>query len=292
MTIIPQRIKILHILIAAVFCLILAMPAGVLGNPAGSISTGAVIDQPVYSSQGQELGELEDLVIKRNGSVKKVLISLGGYLEVEDKLVFAKYKAVDFAGGKIILDATQKQLDNQPEFDYRKNGLFTYYHYRLYPHGMMPGPYDPYGSTMPPGYHQPWSDESSRLPEGDSQRYGDENQLEDRPNVYHRGGGMHRMRDGYNPWDWAFYPARMLASVILGQAVVNKQGEDVATVEDLIISTAGRVDQLILSYGGFLDFGDKLVAVPYRSIGFTNRGITYDITRRELENLPKIKGME
>ena len=80
----------------------------------------------------------------------------------------------------------------------------------------------------------------------------------------------------------------MLASVIMGQAVVNKQGEVVATVEDLTIS-AGKIDQLILSYGGFLDYGDKLVAVPFRSIGFTDRGITYDITQRELENLPKIK---
>ena len=90
------------------------------------------------------------------------------------------------------------------------------------------------------------------------------------------------------PWSWAYYPARMLASVLLGQAVVNKQGEVVATVEDLTIR-AGKVDQLILSYGGFLDYGDRLVAVPYRSIGFTNQGITYDITRRELENLPKFK---
>ncbi len=96
------------------------------------------------------------------------------------------------------------------------------------------------------------------------------------------------MRNWYNPWDWAFYPARMLVSVILGQAVIDKQGEEVATVEDLIISTAGKVDQLILSYGSFLYYGDKRVAVPYRPIGFTNRGITYDITRREIENLPKL----
>jgi sporulation protein YlmC with PRC-barrel domain len=81
----------------------------------------------------------------------------------------------------------------------------------------------------------------------------------------------------------------MLASVILGQAVVNKEREEVAIVEDLLISTAGKVEQLILSYGGFLDIGDNLVAVPYRTIGFTSRGITYDITRRELESLPKYR---
>ena len=102
---------------------------------------------------------------------------------------------------------------------------------------------------------------------------------------------MHRMHGRYTPWNRANYPARMLASVILGQTVINKQGEDVATVEDLVIdSTNNKIKQLILSYGGFLDIGDRLVAVPYRSIGFTNRGITYDITARELENQPRFEG--
>jgi hypothetical protein len=52
---------------------------------------------------------------------------------------------------------------------------------------------------------------------------------------------------------------------------------------------SGRVEKVVLSYGGFLDIGDHLAIVPYRTIGFTNRGITYDITRREIENLPKYR---
>jgi sporulation protein YlmC with PRC-barrel domain len=96
------------------------------------------------------------------------------------------------------------------------------------------------------------------------------------------------MRGYYYSGNWAYYPAQMLASVVLGQTVINKQGEQVATVEDLIISTTGKVKQLILSYGGFLYIGDNLVAVPYRPIGFTSGGITYDITSRELKKLPKL----
>jgi len=80
---------------------------------------------------------------------------------------------------------------------------------------------------------------------------------------------------------------QMLANIVLGQTVINKQGEDVATVEDLIVGAEGKVTALILSYGGFLGIDDKLVKVPYRPIGFTDVGITYDITRRELEKLPK-----
>jgi sporulation protein YlmC with PRC-barrel domain len=285
----PQRNVILPILTAMVLCMALSMPAQASENSTGPLRVGAIIDQTVFNTQGQELGDLEDFVIKRNGSVKKALISVDGILDVAEKLVAVKYKLLNFTDGKIILDVSKKQLADRPEFDYRKNDLFTNYSYRLYPYyGMMPGPYGTYGTGLPPGYRRRWSDEGVRLPHGVPPAGGEQEQQNEPARSRHRGDHMHGMQERYMPWSWAYYPARMLASVLLGQAVVNKQGEVVATVEDLTIR-AGKVDQLILSYGGFLDYGDRLVAVPYRSIGFTNQGITYDITRRELENLPKFK---
>ncbi len=289
-----QRICISQIMTAIVFCIVLSLPAGASENPAGYLNVGAIFDQPVFNAQGQELGDLEDLVVKRNGSIKTALISVDGFLDVGEKLVSAPYKSLKFADGKIILDATRKQLEDRPEFDYRKKGLFTNYSYRLNPYyGMMPGPYGTYGRGVPPGYRHQWSDEGVRVPHSGPQGEGDQKQPYpyDQPDPRYRREGSQGMRDWYNAWGWAYYPARMLASVILGQAVIDKQGEEVATVEDLIISSAGKVDQLILSYGSFLDYGDKRVAVPYRTIGFTNRGITYDITRREIENLPKFTGL-
>ena len=285
-----QRVGLSQMMTAIVFCIVLVMPAGAAENPAGALRASAMIDQPIFNAQGQELGDLDDLAVKRNGSIKTALISVDGFLDVDEKLVSAPFKSLKFADGKIILDTTKKQLEDRPEFDYRKKGLFTNYSYRLNPYyGMMPGPYGTYGRGLPPGYRRQWSDEGVRLPHSGPQGGGRQDQQNDRPYSRHRDEGDHGMQNWYNPWDWAFYPARMLVSVILGQAVIDKQGEEVATVEDLIISTAGKVDQLIFSYGSFLYHGDKLVAVPYRPIGFTNRGITYDITRREIENLPKFK---
>jgi sporulation protein YlmC with PRC-barrel domain len=287
MTIKSQGNHILRLLPAVFFCIVLSLPAGASETPQGTLTAGTIIDQPVFNDQNQEIGELEDLVIKRNGSVKKVLISVGGFLEIGDKLVSARYKSVDFAAGKIVLNITRKKLEDQPEFDYRENGLFTTYHYRLNPYGMMPGPHGYYGRGLPPGHRRGGPDEDDRMPRSGYYGYGNEEQYYEHPYLMRRGEELQGMRGWYNPWNLAYFPARMLASVILGQNVVNKQGEEIAVVEDIIISTAGKVKQLILSYGGFLDIGDRLVAVPYRSIGFTNRGITYDISRRELENHPK-----
>jgi sporulation protein YlmC with PRC-barrel domain len=289
--IIKQQPSGISLLLASVLlCLVLSLPAGASENPASPLRLSAIIDQPVFNTQGQELGDMEDFVIKRNGSVKKALITTDGFLDVGEKLVAVNYKKLKITDGKTILDLTKKQLEDRPEFDYRQNDLFTNYSYRLYPYyGMMPGPYGTYSRGLPPGERRRWSDEGVRPPHSGAQGGSEPEQQNEPAYPRHPGFGMQGMQDWYNhSWNRAYFPARMLASVIMGQAVVNKQGEVVATVEDLTIS-AGKIDQLILSYGGFLDYGDKLVAVPFRSIGFTDRGITYDITQRELENLPKIK---
>ena len=285
----PSGISLLLATILSCLALSLPLPAGASENPASPLRVSTLIDQSVFNTQGQELGELEDFVIKRNGSVKKALITTDGFLDVGEKLVAVNYKTLKITDGKMILDSTKKQLEDRPEFDYRQNDLFTNYSYRLYPYyGMMPGPYGTYSRGLP-GERRRWSDEGVRPPHSGPQGGSEPEQQNEPAYPRHPGFGMQGMPGWYNhPWNRAYFPARMLASVIMGQAVVNKQGEVVATVEDLTVR-AGKIDQLILSYGGFLDFGDKLVAVPYRAIGFTDQGITYDITRRELENLPKIK---
>jgi sporulation protein YlmC with PRC-barrel domain len=292
MTIIPQAAKYRSSLIVVIFCLVLVLPAGASENPQeGFFLTAELIDQTVFDGQGKELGEVEDFVIKRNGSVKKALISVGGFLDVGGKLVAVKYKSLKFEGRKIILDITKKQLDDSPEYDYRKQDLFTNYHYRIRSYGMMPGPYGP-------EYRQRWQepgDPGNPRPRRGFRDYGREDRPDgdDRPYFRHHRGGMYGMRNWHRPWGNVYYPARMLASVILGQTVVNKQGEDIARVEDIAIDeTTGKAKKLILSYGGVLDIGDKRVAVPYQPVGFTDKGIIYDVTARELETQPKFTGLQ
>jgi hypothetical protein len=101
-----------------VFCMVLLIPSHASENPEGSLRAMAIIDQPVFNGQGQEIEELEDLVIKQNGNVKKALISVGGLLDVGDKLISVRYRAIEFAEGKIAVDISQKQLENRPRFSY------------------------------------------------------------------------------------------------------------------------------------------------------------------------------
>jgi len=52
-------------------------------------------------------------------------------------------------------------------------------------------------------------------------------------------------------------------SKIIGAAVQNEQNQRVGTVDDLIVAPDDKITMAIVSVGGFLGVGNKLVAVPW-----------------------------
>ena len=53
------------------------------------------------------------------------------------------------------------------------------------------------------------------------------------------------------------------SSRIVGATVYNDRDERIGTVDDLIVGQDGRISEAVLSVGGFLRIGAKLVAVPF-----------------------------
>ncbi len=56
------------------------------------------------------------------------------------------------------------------------------------------------------------------------------------------------------------------AGKIIGEAVQNEHDDRVGTVDDLILSPESKVTMAIVSVGGFLGMGSKLVAVPWTQL--------------------------
>ena len=52
-------------------------------------------------------------------------------------------------------------------------------------------------------------------------------------------------------------------SKVIGSTVYNDQNEKVGTVDDLIMKDGNRIVIAVISVGGFLGIGNKLVAIPY-----------------------------
>ncbi|HZP98992.1 MAG TPA: PRC-barrel domain-containing protein [Reyranella sp.] len=79
------------------------------------------------------------------------------------------------------------------------------------------------------------------------------------------------------------------ASKIIGKTVVNDGGESIGKVDDLIVSD-GKVPYLILSVGGFLGVGSKLIALPYETVKIDGDKLTLPgATKDALKGLPEFK---
>ena len=56
------------------------------------------------------------------------------------------------------------------------------------------------------------------------------------------------------------------ASKLIGTSVYNDHNEKVGSVDDLVLGKDNKADDVIVSVGGFLGMGTKLVAVPYTQL--------------------------
>ena len=80
------------------------------------------------------------------------------------------------------------------------------------------------------------------------------------------------------------------ASRVIGAAVYNENNESIGEVDDIVLLGNGGAPVAVVSVGGFLGIGAKLVAVPYdrlRTAGERNRWtLTGAASRDDLQRLP------
>ena len=84
-------------------------------------------------------------------------------------------------------------------------------------------------------------------------------------------------------------PRVMSASTLEGDEVLNRQGEKLGKVEQIMLDVpTGRIAYAVLASGGFLGIGDKLFAIPWRSLTLDtdNKCFILDIAKERLEGAP------
>jgi sporulation protein YlmC with PRC-barrel domain len=89
------------------------------------------------------------------------------------------------------------------------------------------------------------------------------------------------------------YEGLTLEDHVLAKAVVDANGEEVATVRDALISRDGDVTHLVLARGGVLGFGGELTAVRVGTFGFeqgdSEGALVMQTSARELMDMPQFR---
>jgi len=82
-------------------------------------------------------------------------------------------------------------------------------------------------------------------------------------------------------------PTQFRASKLIGSAVYDAKGESVGDVADLIVDRDGHVPAVVISVGGFLGIGNKLIAIPMDGVKFgENDRLTVNLTRDQIAQAP------
>jgi sporulation protein YlmC with PRC-barrel domain len=257
--------KAIHRIMLISIVLVLAGPHLARTAETKGILASKIIDQVVKNQKGQDIGDVDDLIISRNGKIKKAILDVGGFLGIGEKLVEVPFRYMKISqSGEIFYPATQEQLEKLPRYSYREAGLEGWYVEMKSPYPYYPPEQEYYGHLYyPRAYPEPYAYPGGMYP----RPY---------PRYYY-----------WAPGNWFFFPDRMRVSVILGHNVVNDRGEPIGEIEDLVIGPKGEAIQTILSIGGFLGVDEKYVAVPFERLKTTTLGIAYNYSRKELMRLPK-----
>ncbi|GKS57989.1 hypothetical protein YTPLAS18_15160 [Nitrospira sp.] len=83
----------------------------------------------------------------------------------------------------------------------------------------------------------------------------------------------------------------MSADTLIGMAVQNAAGEDLGEIKDLMLDLRhGKIAYAVLSFGGFLGFGDKLFAIPWDALTLASADnasmFILHVPRERLERAP------
>ncbi|MGE5505086.1 MAG: PRC-barrel domain-containing protein [Actinomycetota bacterium] len=80
------------------------------------------------------------------------------------------------------------------------------------------------------------------------------------------------------------------ASKIVGSSVVNDTNETIGKVDDLLVEPSNKFPYVVLSVGGFLGVGDRLVVLPFDNLKINgNRILLPGGSKEQLKTLPEFK---
>jgi sporulation protein YlmC with PRC-barrel domain len=240
-----------------------------MDETAMAAKASALIGHTVRDPQGEDIGEIEDLVIGLDSNqVKYAVLSFGGFLDIGDKLFAIPVNAFHFDHEQnvFVLNVTEDQLENAPGFDQ-----------------------DNWPDTATQDWDLPFRDFwPSDMMDADDMTEGESAQVEGTAQPAEEAAEAQPSQD--MPDDDPFVgESAVRASEILDFNIHNSQGEEIGELEDIIIELdTGNVQYAVVSFEDEIDNTDELFGLQLNELNIDaeNDLFTFDPDQSLLQNAP------
>lgn len=230
-----------------------------------------MIGKPVMTGetdQAEEIGDINDVIVARDGNVRAVIVGVGGFLGLGEKDVAVDMDRLSFVTGtdgqfSITSDVSREELEQASSFER-------------------------------PDYIPDWmSKETVREEMADISDRADETFETVRKEAI---DPVKKQVDQAVNRDWTVEKTEVNTRTISTQALIDAPvytGEDVniGEISQVLLGKGGKAQAVVIDVGGFLGFGEKPVAVSYDSLRIyeTENGallVTAPFTKEQLEEAP------
>ena len=227
-----------------------------------------VIGYELKDKNSNDLGEIESLVVDRNsGTLEYAVVGAGGFLGIGEEKILVPWSAFQ------VNPQANSNNDNTNNNNNNSNNT------------------QPIALTV------------------------DTSVLKNAPTVAKSGLDLSQLATAGKDWDsnirayWtdklnalpvtgaeASKAAPVLLSDVTDVNVVNKKGDDLGDIENMVLSKQGdKIEYAILAAGGALDLGERLIPIPYSAFKFDKSSdqyvLTLNVDQSKLKNAPYYQNM-
>ncbi|WP_146038056.1 PRC-barrel domain-containing protein [Tabrizicola aquatica] len=257
----------------------------------------AAVDADAYAGVQEgwnDIGEVNDVIIGRDGTVDAVLVDIGGFLGMGERQVavdmaalrFVQDDATDADDWFLVMQADRAALDTAPEWVMPNADANAQTDVQA--DAQADAATDGTATTGDAAATDDMAtDQAAEEAQADAAATdaatADANATADAGTQ-----GSVALPEGYV----AVERETLTAEMLTGANVRDTSDNSIAEISDLVLTGEGQVTDVILDVGGFLGIGAKTVAIPMDRLTVAQGGagdvaIWVDMTKEELEALPE-----
>ena len=208
-------------------------------------------------TEWEDVGEINDIILTREGAVEAVLVDLGGFLGIGERQVAMNMGAIKFVADAsteatddyfLVIPATRANLEEAPEYDLTGTEM---------------------AQSTEAMEEKPMADQTEDVASGNATMTAQPRE----------GYEMAKIDD-------------LTAEDLTGARVYDTSEEWIGEISELLLTDSGKIDRAVVDVGGFLGLGEKPVALSMDEIKILRGDDAGDLrievakTQDELEAMP------